>query len=127
MKIAALVARNLLGLIFTVFGLNGFFHFINMPPPTGIAAQYLGLLFVSHFLVAVFSIQLLAGVLLLANRFVPLAIVFLGPVLVNILLFHCLMAPEGLPLALVTIALWFVVFFSIRNLFAPLFSPRVAA
>jgi hypothetical protein len=77
--------------------------------------------------VAVFSIQLLAGVLLLANRFVPLAIVFLGPVLVNILLFHCLMAPEGLPLALVTIALWFVVFFSIRNLFAPLFSPRVAA
>jgi hypothetical protein len=127
MKIAALVARNLLGLIFTVFGLNGFFHFINMPPRTGIAAQYLGLLFVSHFLVAVFSIQLLAGVLLLANRFVPLAIVFLGPVLVNILLFHCLMAPEGLPLALVTIALWFVVFFSIRNLFAPLFSPRVAA
>jgi putative oxidoreductase len=127
MKIAALAARNLLGLIFTVFGLNGFFHFINMPPPTGIAAQYLGLLFVSHFLVAVFAVQLFAGVLLLANRFVPLAIVLLGPVLVNILLFHCLMAPEGLPLALVTTALWFVVFFSIRSVFAPLFSPRVKA
>src|SRR5271155_4132218 len=125
MKIAALVARNLLGLIFTIFGLNGFFHFIHMPPPTGIAAQYLGSLFVSHFLVAVFAIQLIAGVLLLANRFIPLALVLLGPVLVNILLFHCLMAPEGLPLALVTTVLWFVVFLRIRNVFAPLFSPRV--
>jgi hypothetical protein len=121
MKIAAIIARSLLGLLFLVFGLNGFLHFIPMPPPTGLAGQYMGALFVSHFLVAVFLLQVAGGVLLLVNRFVPMGLVLLGPVIVNILLFHCLMAPEGLPLALVALVLWLVTFMSVRRAFAGVF------
>jgi len=121
MKIASSIARILLGLLFLVFGLNGFLHFIPMPPPTGMAGQYLGTLFVSHYLIAVFLLQVAGGLLLLVNRFVPAALVLLGPVLVNILLFHALMAPEGLPLALVATVLWAVVFWRVRRVFAGIF------
>jgi putative oxidoreductase len=125
MKIAVLVARVLLGLLFLVFGLNGFFNFIHMPPPTGLAGQYFGVLFVSHYLVLVFLLQVAGGVLLLANRYVPLSLILLGPVLVNILLFHSLMAPEGLPLAFVATVLWFVVFAGVRKAFAGVFVAKV--
>src|ERR1700760_2485453 len=111
MKIAILIARILLGLLFLVFGLNGFLHFIPMPPPSGVAGQYMGALFVSHYLIPIFLLEVVGGVLLLMNRYVPLALLFLGPVLVNILLFHSLMAPEGLPLALITTLLWLIVFY----------------
>lgn len=127
MKTTLLIARNLLGLIFLVFGLNGFFHFIPMPPPSGLAGQYLGALFVSHYLVPVFLLQVAGGALLLANRFVPLALVLLGPVVVNILLFHVLMAPEGLPMALVVTALWGTVLFGVRHAFAGLWLARSPA
>ena len=63
---------------FTVFGLNGFLHFIPMQQPTGLAGQYMGSLFLSHYLVVVFLLQLIGGVLLLVNRFVPLALLLLG-------------------------------------------------
>lgn len=127
MKTASLIARYLLGLIFFVFGLNGFLHFIPMPPPSGLAGQYMGALFVSHYLVAVFLLQLVGGILLLANRFVPLALVLLGPVIVNILLFHSLMAPEGLPMAVIVTTLWLVVFFSVRSAFAGILAMRAKA
>jgi putative oxidoreductase len=127
MKITTHIARVILGLLFLTFGLNGFLHFIPMPPPTGLAGQYLGALFVSHYLVAVFLLQAIAGALLLINRYVAVALVFLGPVVVNILLFHCLMAPEGLPLALVAAALWLTVFFSARRAFSGIFAARVNA
>ena len=117
MKTVYSIARILLGLLFLVFGLNGFLHFIPMPPPTGMAGQYLGTLFVTHYLAAVFLLQVASGLLLVVNRFVPAALVLLGPVLVNILLFHFLMAPEGLPLAFVATALWAVVFWRVRRAF----------
>lgn len=125
MKIAALIARNLLGLMFVVFGLNGFLHFIKLPPPTGLAGQYLGLLTTTHFLAPVYLLQVISGVLLLLNRFVPIALVLLGPVLVNILLYHALMEPKGLPPGLVAMALWLVVFYSVRSAFAGVFAMRV--
>ncbi len=124
MKTVSLITRILLGLIFLVFGLNGFLNFIPMPPPTGVAGQYMGALFVSHYLVAVFLLQLVAGVLLLANRFVPIALVLLGPVVVNILLFHALMAPAALALPVVVTALWLTVFFGVRKAFAGIFTLR---
>jgi uncharacterized membrane protein YphA (DoxX/SURF4 family) len=124
MKIVALIARSLLGLLFFVFGLNGFLHFIPMPPPTGLAGQYMGALYVSHFLVAVFLLQVAGGFLLLVNRFVPIGLVLLGPVIVNIILFHSLMAPEGLPLALVALVLWIVTFISVRKAFAGVFAAK---
>jgi putative oxidoreductase len=88
MKIAVLVARILLGLTFLVFGLNGFLDFLHMPMPPGPAGQYMGVLFVSHYLHAVFLVEVIGGVLLLSGQFIPLGLVLLGPVIFNILLFH---------------------------------------
>ena len=130
MKIVTLIARNLLGFMFLVFGLNGFLHFIPQPPPpAGLATQYLTVMSLSHYMVPVFALQLVGGVLLLANRFVPLALVLLGPVIVNILLYHALMAPAAAPPAVVTLVLWLVVFHSVRSAFAGVFArdvPRAA-
>jgi putative oxidoreductase len=125
MKIASTIARYLLGFVFLVFGLNGFLHFIPMPPPTGLAGQYMGALYLSHYLVVIFLLQLLSGVLLLANRFVPLALTLLGPLVVNIFCYHAFMDHSGLPLALIVVILWFLTFFGVRLAFAGLFQSRV--
>ena len=125
MKITAVIARFLLGLIFLVFGLNGFLHFLPSPPLTGTAGQFVGALFVSHYLVVVFLLQLISAVLLLLNRYVPLALTLLAPIIVNILLIHLLMAPSGLPLAIVVTVLWILVFLSVRSAFSGLLQQRV--
>ncbi len=122
MKTTSLVTRSLLGLIFTVFGLNGFLHFIPMPPPTGVAGQFMGAMVVSHYMVPVFALQFIGGVLLLANRYVPLALTLLAPVIVNIDLYHALMEPEGAAMAVVVSALWAAVLYSVRPAFAGIFS-----
>ena len=128
MKITAVIARFLLGIIFFVFGLNGFLHFIPAsPPPSGTAGRFVGALLVSNYLVVVFLFQLISAVLLLVNRYVPLALTLLAPIIVNILLIHILMLPGGLLLALVVTVLWIVVFLSVRSAFAGLFQQRVAA
>ena len=127
MKTLVLISRLLLGLLFTVFGLNGFLHFIPAPMPTGLAGQYLGALFVSHYLAAVFALELAGGVLLLVNRFVRAALVILAPILVNIALFHACMAPAGYAPAVIAVALWSVVFYRERAAFAPLLAARSAA
>jgi len=126
MKTTSSIARILLGLLFLVFGLNGFLHFIPLPPPPGLAGQYLGALFLSHYLTAVFLLELGGGFLLLVNRFVPVGLVLLGPVVVNILLFHCLMAPAGLPLALVAALLWAIVFWRARGAFSGVFQSKLS-
>jgi hypothetical protein len=127
MKIITVIARPLLGLIFLVFGLNGFLHFIPMPPPTGTAAQFFGALYVSNYLVVIFLLQIIPAILLLINRYVPLALTLLAPIIVNILLFHLLMVPSGMPLAIVVTVLWGVVFLSVPSAFAGLFQQRVVA
>jgi putative oxidoreductase len=125
MKIVATIARLLLGLIFVVFGLNGFLNFIPMPPPTGIAGQFVGALFLSHYLFVIMLIQIFGGILLLANRFVPLRLTLLGPVIVNIFFFHAFMDPSGLPRAAVVIILWLLVAYSVRSAFAGVLQQRV--
>jgi putative oxidoreductase len=121
MKLASTISRYLLGVIFLIFGANGFLHFIPMPPPTGVAGQYMGALFVSKFLVVVFLLQLIPALLLLAGRYVPLALTLLGPVIVNIFLFHAFMAPSGLPMALVVSLLWALTAAGVWSSFKPLF------
>jgi putative oxidoreductase len=125
MKIASLVARYLLGFIFLVFGLNGFLHFIPLPPPSGTAGDFMMALYVSHYLVIVFLLQLIPAVLLLLNRFVPLALTLLAPVIVNIFCFHALMEPSGLPLPILVVVLWILVALGVRSAFAGLFLHRV--
>ena len=127
MKILTHLSRVLLGLMFLVFGLNGFLHFIPAAMPTGVAGQFVGSMFVSHYLVAVFGLELIAGLLLLANRFIVLAIAILAPVLVNIVLFHAFMAPEGFALAVIAVALWSVLFVRERAAFSALWVAKGAA
>jgi putative oxidoreductase len=127
MKIAALIARFLLGLLFLVFGLNGFLHFIPAQPlHPGTAGQFLGALFASHFLLVVSALQAAGGVLLLVNRYVPLALVLLGPVIVNIFFFHLLMDKRGLPVAIVVVILWGILAFRHRQYFSGIFVQRTS-
>jgi putative oxidoreductase len=121
MKIAVLIARILLGLVFVFFGLNAFFNFLHAPMPTGLAGQFTGALFASHFYVVPFGFQILGGLLMLAGRYVALGLVILAPILVNILTFHLTMAPGILP-GLVCTLLWFVVFAGHRESFRGILS-----
>jgi putative oxidoreductase len=123
MKIVALIARILLGLIFFVFGLNGFLHFIPMGPmPAGLAGQYIGVLMQSHYVYFVSAFQVAGGLLLLVGRYIPLALTLLGPVIVNILLYHLLMDMKGIPLAIIVTILWGILFYRNRQYFAGLFT-----
>jgi len=124
MRTASVIARYLAGAIFLVMGLNGFLHFIPLPPPGSVAGQFMGALYVSHYLWVIFAFQVIGGLLLLVNRYVPLAAAVLAPVIVNILTFHVLMAPTGLPLALFVAALWVAIFIEVRSAFSGLFQSR---
>ncbi len=126
MKIASLIARYLLGLLFLVFGLNGFLHFIPMPPMPGLPGQFMGALFESHYSVAIFAVQLFGAILLLINRYVPLALALLAPVIVNIIVFHVTMQPAGLPPGLVVTILWILVFIPVRSAFAGILQAKQA-
>jgi putative oxidoreductase len=125
MKIAYSIARLLLGVIFLFFGSNMFLNFLHAPMPTGILGQFSGALFVSHYIYAVAFFQVVPAILLLANRYVPLALTMLAPVIVNICLVHILMAPSGLPMAALVVVLWLLTFYRVRSAFAGLFQQRV--
>ncbi len=125
MKIAVLIARILLGLTFFVFGLNGLLGFIPRPPlPAGLAGQFQVVLFQSHYVWFVSGFQLVGGVLLLVNRYVVLALTILGPVIVNILLYHLLLDRTGGVGAIVVVLLWGLLAFRYRQYFSGLFVQR---
>jgi putative oxidoreductase len=125
MKIAALVSRYLLGLVFLVFGLNIYLQFIPAPPlPPGPFAQFSSALMVTHYMLAVGVFQVVPAILLLINRYIPLALALLAPVIFNIDLTHITMAPSGLPIAAVITLLWILLFLQHRAAFAPLFESR---
>src|ERR1700722_3382380 len=108
MKTTSTISRLLLGLVFTVFGLNGFLNLFSTGPVPPLAGQFLGALVQSHFISVVLVIQIVCGLMLLVNRMTPLALTLLGPVIFNILLFHITMAPAGLPPAIFVAVLWSV-------------------
>ena len=122
MKIAVIIARVLLGLTFVFFGANGLHPFLPMGPmPTGLAGQFIVVFAQSHWVTVVASVQVIAGLLLLVNRYVPLALALLGPVIVNILVFHLLMNLAGIPPGVVVTILWLFLFYRYRGNFAGLF------
>ena len=125
MKYAVIASRILLGLIFAVFGANGFLHFIPTPPPPGLGGQFMTALYLSHELFVIMAVELVGGVLLLINLYVPAALLLLAPIVINILLFHAFMAPGGLPLALLTTTLWIIAVLGVRSVFTPIFQRRV--
>lgn len=125
-RIVPEVARVLLGLVFFVFGLNGFLHFLPQPPHEGVAATFLGGLAASgYFFPLLKATEVVSGALLLANRFVPLALVVLAPVVVNIVAFHAALDHAGLGVALVVLALEIGLAYAHRKVFAPILTPKV--
>jgi putative oxidoreductase len=127
MKIAVLIARILLGLIFAVLGLNGFLNFIPVGTlPPGLAGQFMSVLMQSHYVYFVSAFEVAGGVLLLVNRYVSLGLTFLGPLIVNILLYHLLLDKTGYPLAILVLILWGIVAFRHRRNFSGLFAERAS-
>jgi putative oxidoreductase len=120
-RIAYTIARLLLGAIFLFFGSNLFLNFLHAPMPTGTMGQFAGALSTSHYFYPVAFFQLVPAVLLLLNRYVPLGLTLLAPVIVNICLVHILMAPSGLPVAALVVILWLLVFYRVRSAFAGIF------
>ncbi len=125
MRVAVIVARILLGLLFFVFGLNGLHPFMPNPPAPPAAAAFFGALLATHYMFfLIFATQVVGGALLLLGVAVPFALVILAPVIVNILGFHIFLSPDLLPLALVVAAIELFLAWNYRAAFAPLFSSR---
>jgi hypothetical protein len=124
MKIATIIARVLLGLVFTVFGANIFLHFIPMPEPKpSLATDFAKALMESHYIYVVGFCQVAGGLILLTGRYVPLGLTLLGPVIVNILCFHIFMNHQGWQLASVVAALALFLLWRYRANFAGLVKP----
>ncbi|MCZ6508897.1 MAG: hypothetical protein O7A98_04205 [Acidobacteria bacterium] len=122
MKMAAKVARYLLGVGMVVFGANAFFDF--MPPPelSEQGGEFLGLMFASGYFNWVAILKIAGGLMLILGRFVPLGLTLLGPILVNILLFHISFDPAGIGLGALFTILWFIVFWDHRTAFQALWT-----
>lgn len=124
MKIATIIARVLLGLIFLVFGSNAFLNFIPMPPPPpGLAGDYTKVFLASGYVYFIGGLQVIASLFLLIGRFVPLGLTILGGIIVNIWIFHITMAPEGLPPAIVVTILELFLVWRYRDAFKGILSP----
>ena len=118
-------ARLFLGLVFTVFGLNFFLHFIPTPPPQPRAAAFAGALFGSGYFFPLLKVtEVVAGLLLLGGRFVPLALAVLAPIVINIVCFHLFLEPSGIPLPLVVLAAELYLAWTYRAAFAPMLKAR---
>jgi len=129
MKIVVVIARLLLGLVFVVFGSNIFLHFIPMPEmPPGPMRDFNTVMGATHYIHMVGFFQVLGGLLLLINRYVPLALTILAAIIVNILTTHLLVMHGGLfPVPILVVLLWLLVFWRVRGSFAGIFEARGAA
>ena len=124
MRIVFIVARYLLGVMFTVSGLKGFLNFVHQPPPANpLALQFFVAVSSSHFAAFFFAVQLIGGLLLLSGFFVPLALTLLAAELYNILAFHLTLAPGIVP-GLVACVLWVLVFLQYRKSFKDVLAPK---
>ncbi|HEX2572635.1 MAG TPA: DoxX family protein [Polyangia bacterium] len=119
------VARIFLGLVFFVFGLNGFLHFLPQPPMSGPPADFVSALLATGYMMPfIKGTEVVAGLLLLGGLFVPLALTVLAPIVLNILGFHTLLAPSGFPMAAILVVLEGYLAWAYRDAFAPLLRAR---
>ncbi len=123
MKIAEIIARVLLGLVFVVFGSNAFLHFIQAPPRAGPAGNFISAMMDTGYVKVVGFCQVAGGLILLIGRYIPLGLTLLGPVIVNILCFHIFLSHEGWQLASVVAALALFLLWRHRRNFAGLLKP----
>ena len=124
-----IAARVLLGLIFLIMGLNGFLNFIPQPKtpmPAGVM-EFLGALMKSGYMIPLISgTQLLVAILLLANRFVPLALALIAPVIVNIIAFHVFLSPEMIAPGIIVAILEIYLAWVYRKAFLPMLAISVS-
>lgn len=123
-------ARYLQGGLFLLFGLNGFFNFLPLPPmPLGEQHFLAALAATGYMFPLIKGTEVVSALLLLSGRFVPLALLLIAPVLVNILALHTFLAPAGLPLPLVLLTTELFLAYGYRQAFAPIFrqGPEPAA
>jgi putative oxidoreductase len=121
MKVLTIIARILLGFIFVFFGSNAFLHFLPMPPlPQTLAGDYMRVFLASGYVYVVGAMQIVGGLLLFINRFVPLGLTILAAIIFNIWVFHILLAPEGFPPAIVVTILELFLVWRYRAAFARL-------
>jgi uncharacterized membrane protein YphA (DoxX/SURF4 family) len=123
MKYAIHISRILLGLVFVVFGSNAFFHFIPVPPLQGQAGAFMGALLSTGYVYVIAILQILGGLCLLSGRFIPLGLTLLGPVIVNIMLYHLFLDPTGMPIAVVISILALFLLWIYRYKFPAIFQP----
>jgi putative oxidoreductase len=122
-SIVTIILRSLLGLAFVVFGLNKFLHFIPTPAEPPAAMDFFGALFrTGYFIPLLAATEIVSGALLLTGIFVPFALVLIAPVIVNIFMFHLFLAPGGLPMAFIFVALELILAWQHRRAYATLFS-----
>jgi putative oxidoreductase len=126
MKIAAIIARTLLGLAFIIFGLNMFHSFIPQPPMSGAPADFFNVTAMeSHYMLVVAFFQILGGLCALSGRFTPLGLTIIGAIGVNILTFHITLGAAGLPMAGVFALLELFCLYAYRANFAGIFGAAV--
>jgi len=121
------VARLLMGLMFFVFGLNGFLHFIPQPKepmPEGVMALMDGFMKSGYMMPLIFGTQTLVGALLLLNCFVPLALALIAPVIVNIIAFHIFLMPSTIAPGIVVLVLELYLAWSYRGVYRPMLAWR---
>jgi uncharacterized membrane protein YphA (DoxX/SURF4 family) len=124
-RYAPVAARVLLGLIFFVLGLNGFLRFLPMPPPPAGALAFFGALLQTGYMFPLIKgTEVIAGALLLSNRFVTLAPAVLAPIVVNIVAFHAFLAPSGGGAAYLALVLELYLAWSYRDAYRPMLAPR---
>ena len=120
------IARYILGGGFVLFGLNGFLHFLPQPPAPPAAMSFAGALFATGYMFPLIKgIEVIAGLLLLANRWVTLSLALLAPLLVNIVAFHLFLAPAGLAIPIALLAAELYLAWSYRDAYAPMLRARV--
>jgi putative oxidoreductase len=122
-KIAVLIARILLGLMFTVFGLNGFFHFLPMQLPPGDPGTLFTIMFKYGWFTFISLLYVIAGVLLLIGRYVGVALTILGPIIIVILLYHITMDPKGIGMGLFAALLEVFLIYAHWHHFGPVCTP----
>ncbi len=125
MKITILITRILMGLMFFVFGLNQFFHFIPMKMAPGPGTDFaMCMVSTKYFMPLLGTFQTLCGLSLLINRFVPLALIMLIPINLNIFLFHLFLAPEGMVTGIVVLAINIFLMYAYRDQYLHLKNPK---
>jgi len=121
------IARVLMGLMFFVFGLNGFLNFIPRPKdpmPEAAMALFQGLMKSGYMMPLIAGTQVIVGALLLSNRFLPLALALIAPVIVNIVAFHVCVQPSGIVMAGVVLVLELYLAWAYRQTYLPMLAMR---